>query len=327
VEVKRRISAARGFRDAAVQLVQRLVETPEIERAYLVLVDPRLTDALLREQLESLRNALRPNVAERFRLIVARDGVPTFESSIEPDDQDEIRSAIAEAVDVPPIELPRPDLQFEVFKVILLEWTRGSRFLTSARIMKTVGCTFPTVASLIKRLGPVIERSTDKKIRLKQFPQEAFRRFSALARGARANIEFVDRSDQPRSPEDLIQRLRRLGRSDVAIGGVPGARRHQPSIDLIGSPRLDLCIHAPDRFVDLDFLRTLDPALAQVDEPDAPPRLVVHFLRRRESLFEEDGNGGLWADPVECLLDLDEMRLVSQAEAFVRQLSSRRTES
>ena len=40
-----------------------------------------------------------------------------------------------------------------------------------------------------------------------------------------------------------------------------------------------------------------------------PPRLVIHMLRYRRVFFETGPEGKLWADPVECLMDLYEMRL------------------
>jgi hypothetical protein len=44
---------------------------------------------------------------------------------------------------------------------------------------------------------------------------------------------------------------------------------------------------------------------------------VIHALRRAESLFQPGEDGLPWADPVECLLDLHEARLESQALEFL----------
>jgi hypothetical protein len=46
--------------------------------------------------------------------------------------------------------------------------------------------------------------------------------------------------------------------------------------------------------------------------------LVVHRLRRRDPRFEHADSGALFADPAEVLLDLHELRLVDQADEFVR---------
>jgi hypothetical protein len=50
---------------------------------------------------------------------------------------------------------------------------------------------------------------------------------------------------------------------------------------------------------------------------DESPSLVIHALRRAESLFQPGEDGLPWADPVECLLDLHEARLESQALEFL----------
>jgi hypothetical protein len=49
---------------------------------------------------------------------------------------------------------------------------------------------------------------------------------------------------RPRSPEVLLQRLSELNRSDIAVGGVLGARHYFPGLDLVGTPRLDLVVHS-----------------------------------------------------------------------------------
>jgi hypothetical protein len=216
--------------------------------------------------------------------------------------------------------LPRADMQSEVFRVLLHQWIVGKGPMTSDWIAKAVGCSYRTVAATIEKLGPVVERLSDRRVRLKYFPREAWSQFVAVSKNARAATSFCDRSDQPRSPESLVRRLQKLGRSDVAIGGVIGAKRYFAELDIVGAPRLDLCIHAPGKHADLGFVQQLDPALSPTSDPHEPPRLAVHFLRRKESFFTRD-SGGIWADPVECLADLIEARLDTQAFAFEAFLS------
>lgn len=136
---------------------------------------------------------------------------------------------------------------------------------------------------------------------------------------------------QPRSPQSLLRRLATLNRSDLAIGGIEGARHYKPDIDLIGLPRLDLLLHCPKGRIDWSFIERLDPALEESGERDAPATLVVHVLRRKESFFAPDDNIKMsamprrlqWADPVECLLDLHEARLESQAKEMLDFLEQR----
>jgi hypothetical protein len=56
--------------------------------------------------------------------------------------------------------------------------------------------------------------------------------------------------------------------------------------------------------------------LEKITRRDESPTLVIHDIRRAESLFQSGDNGLPWADPVECLLDLHEARLESQALEF-----------
>src|SRR5262249_38944435 len=110
---------------------------------------------------------------------------------------------------------------------------------------------------------------------------------------------------------------KQLSRSDIAVGGVIGARHYQPGLDLVGTPRLDLSVHSRAKNVDLGFVRELDPALKQSEDREESARVVIHVIRRAVPLFEQTDDGTLWADPVECLLDLQESRLEEQAQEFV----------
>ena len=130
----------------------------------------------------------------------------------------------------------------------------------------------------------------------------------------------MDPSGRPRPPEVLVDRLRDLGRNDIAVSGVLGARRYLPGLDLVGSPRLDLVVQARRFGGPPTFLRRLDPALKPAGRGE-PCQVVVHTLFRPDPFFSHPENGIRWADEVECLLDLHEMRLESQALEFVERLT------
>jgi hypothetical protein len=67
-----------------------------------------------------------------------------------------------------------------------------------------------------------------------------------------------------------------------------------------------------------DIVDQLDPALEVTKDRLEPTTLVIHAIRREVSFFEVRPQGINIADPVECLLDLHEMRLEPQAREFVR---------
>jgi hypothetical protein len=194
--------------------------------------------------------------------------------------------------------------------------TRDRQGFSINSLEKSTGTTYRTVIRALDSLGPVLKQYSDRSVALTAFPRMAWEKFLVLADTSRSTKYYTDRSGQPRSPKSLMQRLQALPRQDIAIGGVAGAMRIYKDLDLVGLPRLDLHIHAPGSNADLSFIRKLDPALKETDVHDEKPSLAIHFLRRKESYFRIDTNQHLWADPIECLIDLLTMRMDQQALQF-----------
>ena len=192
--------------------------------------------------------------------------------------------------------------------------------MTSKWIAETAGCTYPTVAAALERLEKYLTRQSDRSVELGSFPRDEWSRFVANADHIRGTCRYADRSGQPRPIDALLTRLQRVKPPGVAIGGVLGAKRLFPALDLVGTPRLDLTVQSRRREPDLGFLRQLDSAL-QPAEQDEPARLVIHVLHQPVVFFESEADGTLWADPVECLLDLHELRLEAQAVEFLSHFS------
>lgn len=322
-EIKTGLSAIRTVRDMLVKLVQGLVHSPT-RMAYLVLVDPRVTAASLEKELNGLKAAMRPEIAERLVLVIVENGeMKNIPANIPLADLEGLRQQIDVTI-TERFTLPSPDKKSEVLRFILLQWVRRTAPMTSEWISRTVGCSYRTVAAAIKSLGRAIERTEDRRVQLKYFPVENWARFMAVSERARASIYYADRSNQPRSVESLVRRLQQqTNRPKIAIGGVMGAKRHYPELDMVSAPRLDICLHAPGKHADLGFMEQLDPGLKRDDSPNKVARVALHFLRRKESLFERDETGIVWADPVECLADLSEARLDNIASEFQRFLSQR----
>jgi len=109
-----------------------------------------------------------------------------------------------------------------------------------------------------------------------------------------------------------------------------GARHWHPGIDLVGTPRLDLTVNfpmprqrhwpMPDAALPHDFIRKLDPALRPASR-DEPAFLVVHALLTPETFSKPGNDGTVWANEAECLLDLQEARLETQAQEFLKHLA------
>jgi len=322
VEIKYRLSAVRMLRDGLVQLATMLADRPD-KSGYLLLIDPRLSQNCLTVETEKFKAAMRPDLANRLHLVVAKDGEILLQTSPLPTtDLRNIRRMINQSVDSG-FKLPTPDKQEEVFLVILHQWITGQGPMTSRWLENKVGCNYRTVSAAIERLGLAIKRRSDRRVELKYFPERNWRQFLAIAHKVRSSIFYADASDQPHSPESLLLRLRKFDRKDIAVGGVIGAKRHFPNLDIVGVPRLDLCVHAPGACTDLEFIHQLDPALERTRDLHRPARLALHFVRRKESLFDRESDGSLWPDPIECLLELFLGRLDQQAVAYEEFLVSR----
>jgi hypothetical protein len=299
-----------------------LADQPE-KRGYLLLVDSRLSLHCLKNETDGFKAAMRPDVAERLTLVVVTDAMIVEQSSdISHPDMELLRRCIAESADAG-LSLPSSDKQEEVLLVMLQQWITGQGPMTSRWLEDTVGCNYRTVSAALERLGPAVRRHSDRRVSLKQFPEQDWKRVLAVASKVRSTVHYADASDQSRSSESLLRRLRQFDRKDIAVGGVVGAKRYYTDLDIVGAPRLDLCIHAPGSQADLDFVRKLDPALEETRDRHRPARLAVHFLRRKEPFFDRAKDGYLWADPVECLLELFEARLDQQAVGFQEFLAMR----
>jgi hypothetical protein len=212
---------------------------------------------------------------------------------------------------------------FSVLEVLVHHWLNGSPPTSIARLMSTTGLSYPSVAAAVERLRHVVRRGSDRSVELLRFPREEWEQLAAASVRVRETIRFADRTGKPRSIESLVRRLTALGRPDIAIGGILGATHHLPSLDVVGTPRLDLSVHAPHGAPDLTVVSRLDAALERTSLRDEPAVVVLHVVRRRDPLFDREVGGSAWADPTECLLDLQEAKLEAQARQFIRELAAR----
>ncbi len=321
VEVKSGVSGMRDVRAKLAELAGDLVEHPW-RRAYLVLVDPRVSGASIASEFERLMAAMRQDVAGRLYVVAASGGdVHALPRAVPAEDWPLIRRTIEDAQDARPV-LSQPDMQSEVIRVLLLQWVFAGQPVSPTWVQETVGCAYRTVMNAVDRLGPVVERGSNGSIQLRAFPVHVWPEIVVDAPRSRSTMLFADQSGQPRSPDSLLRRLERLDRENVAIGGVLGARHFMPDLDMVGAPRLDLTVHAPTGLAELELAEQLDPGLAPAEPHGRPPRLALHFLRRQEPFFAEGEDRVRWADPIECLLDLYEAGLDQPARQLQRHMET-----
>jgi hypothetical protein len=318
IEVKSDPHSFRNLRSGLLQLAYYLADQPG-RRGLLLLGDPRISDVALREEWRLAERTLRPELLERLTVAVKRgEEIVVVAGKLDP----ALRARAAEMIEqeARPSESRNRPTSDAVFLVLLLHWFRRAGPMTTRYLMDAVGCSYPTVAQALRRLGNSIRRNSDRRIQLWGFPAEHWNRVVANRDKVHPVIRYVDRSGQPRSPEALLKRARSLDITELAIGGVLGARHYYPELDLRGKPRLDLTLHAGKGKADLSFVERLDPALERTDDRNEPAALAVHVLATQAAFFKTAGDGLPFADEVDCLLSLYDARLDAQAKDFLDHL-------
>ena len=330
VELAENLRGVRDLSAHALTLARWVADRPS-RNAALVVVSPQITPQMESEWAE-IQKVLRRDVAQRISLVGHGHPLARRPGWIEPL-LDALRAPGAAS---PPsrAEAPAPPTAklFDVVKLLLNRWLRKEGPVRVMALADQAGCSYPTLYKALARLDRYGElaRTSRRSVMLKEFPQRTWSEFLALLPTLRQTGAFIDASGRSFAPDWFLSRLKQWMPPRVALGGVQAARHWHPEFNLNGVPRIDLVLHAPDADGgDLSFVDALDPALKRISATD--PRhahqvvLAVHRLARRVPLFDPDPRKGLpFADPVETLLDLQDLRLVGPADELVRFLTGRR---
>ena len=309
---------ARRLRTALMETARIAIDAT-LRRVVLVLEEPGITWPRLQAEWQGAASVIQPELLSRLSIAIHQagkwSGIPLPPKPNDLPILDEILRH--ERSTQPAVSTRASEAHYEILRILIHEWLLGRGPIAIHSLMELSGNSHPTVSRSLGRLQRWLERHSDRSVELRIFPQEEWARLVAVSDEVRSTLRFVDRSGRPRSAGSLLRRLNQLNRRDIAMGGIPAAQHYQTSLDLVGSPRLDLSIHTGRKAADLSFVAELDPALEQTTRHDEAPSLVVHCIRRAASLFQPNDHGQCWADPVECLLDLHEARLESQALEFL----------
>ena len=321
VEVKRGEQAAGWMRGAVMQVAGALAAEPDL-RALLVLAEPKMTDARLTQELDEMREVLRPGIGSRLFVTSVRDGIVSrLPKELGGGLEELVLNLVAREARLQGAK--RGTAWFSVLEVLVHHWLNGSPPTSIAALMSTTGLSYPSVAAAIERLRHVVRRGSNRSVELLRFPREEWEQLASASDSVRETMRFADRTGKPRAIEALVRRLAALDRTDIAIGGILGATHHLPNLDIVGTPRLDLSVHAPHGTPDISVVSHLDAALERTSLREEPAVVVLHVVRRRDALFGRNVGGSVWADPTECLLDLQEAKLEAQAQQFIRELAAR----
>jgi hypothetical protein len=317
IELKSGARSVRALQEGLWNLAKGLAEDPQKD-GILFLDRSSISPSRLKSELHHAESIVRSDVWRRIRVL----SDPTGDlSAIPPDVDPAVWTALKRLVmSEARVRRGVPDrghARFAVLHVLLDRWFLRAGPIHTKLLMDRVGCSYPTAAEALRDLGDTLRRHRDRSVELVDFPVHAWSRYVSVADRVRSTQRFADRSGAPRSAASLLERLVLLGREDIAVGGVIGALHHVPSLDVVGSPTLSVTVHSPTDAVPLDFVARLDPALAEARDDKEPAVLIVHRQRLKQFLATPGTDRHLWADPVECLLDLNEAGLPGLAEQYL----------
>ena len=319
VQVKRS-SNARDARDALLALAYALEDEPSTSQALCLLAQSRLTHKRLSVELARFRSVLRPDLAARV-MLAAMDGAGQLIGEL-PRDTPELRGYLKELVDKE-LSAGADRVSRESVKSHLAHlWLQGQIGQTLAKLQKDTRASHPTVAAALRDLDQQGLLYTDRKgVMLREPTWEAWRRLAEAHANKRTLVRFVDPSGLSRPAMAMVEKLKSLQARGiaqaVAVGGVMGAKHYHRDLDITAPPRLDLSVFGGD----IRFVRQLDAGLVVSENKDTKAVLVVHLTPAGES-FTEIGAVGRAAPPLDCLADLLEIGLASEARDFAFALNS-----
>ena len=328
VEFKRTHSM-RDVRHALLALAYLIRHEPPSTTAVCVLVDSRLSDSRLREELRQLREVIHPEIASRVHYLVdkgdASRNIVAFSGSLVDAPGDfypwlEARVAAERVRGHGPQFPPRQAVIAALARLRL----RNLAPVTIKRLQDVCGVSYPTVAAVLKELAQKgwLEDTGERGVRLRPLTVGEWMELAQdHARQRRVQL-YTDPTGQS-SPEQMARRLARLQGTNklprsVRVGGVLGAAGHFPALDITAAPRLDLSVEAdPVRVAAM-----LDAGLLPKTRPEQRIALAVHVTRA--PLGHEPGPEAQspWASELECLADLIEMGFTREASEMARHMES-----
>lgn len=320
VEYKARLSDIRILQSAFMRLAALLEEHPN-QTAILIIDDARISISRLSEEWESWNKLFQLSIFSRIRMVVFSKGqIAEYFGDFTNEEIEALHIIQKRLWEVSKSKKSnKPDSFFEIFRVLLIHFFRGSGPLQINQLSQQTGFSFPTVSNVLEKLEPQLIRQSDRSVEFKTFPRDHWFKLLATLDNIREPQGYW--TNKPRSVNDLINRLKENPNKEIALGGIIGASHYFPGIDLVGVHRLDLCVQNWSISKVDKIIRKLDPGLRKVKIGELP-QVVVHNIRRPESLFTE-GTSLPIADEVECLLDLYESRLESQANELLELLKER----
>lgn len=325
----RRTHGMRDVRNALLELAFRLQAESPLARAACVIIDSKLSPSRLDEELRRLRAVLRPELAGRIHVLVGRSrpdsGRPDLGGSMD-NVAEPFRAWLAERLGMNHSHGRAARLPPRRVVVAALAQRRlGNQPAVAIRhLQDSCGVSYPTVAATLRELADKgwLEERGERGVRLRPLTASEWMELARDHAAARKTHLFIDPTGQA-VPEQLARRVERLREAGtlahgVRIGGVLGASRHFPALDISAAPRLDLSVDTdPARVAEL-----IDAGLRPRTRPEQRVVLAVHLTRDATSLdtagmtARRGGAGDPWAGQLECLADLVELGFAREASGM-----------
>jgi hypothetical protein len=327
VEVKR-TNSMRDVRGALLALAYLVQSEPSTAEAVCVLVDSRLSQSRLEEELNQLRGVLRPQIADRIHLLVDKrapgHGRLALSGSLEGVPSD-FYAWLEELVATENLRGHAPQLPPRQIVVATLAQLRlwNEPPVTVKRLQETSGASYPTVAIALKELTDKgwLEDGSERGVRLRHLTIGEWMELGREHARLRKVHLFTDPTGHV-SPEQMARRLARLQETgrlprSVRIGGVLGASRHFPELDITAAPRLDLSVETEPAHV----AEMIDAGLRPKTRPEQRVALAVHATRDPWVITNAGSQPPeRWAGELECLADLIEMGFTREASEMAHHM-------
>ena len=217
-----------GQYNGVMQLALLLSDRPEIKRACLVLMIPRLSMDRVRHEWMNIKGLFHPRVSDRLSLVAI--GKEKEDVWVEPNQEFFCRIAKV-------FQAPRGDAtdtasviikpyskqnQLEVLKVLMHRWLLREGAIRIGKLAEQVGCAQLTVRVAVERLERqnVIRRRLIRSVELFKFPLRSWNELLALSGSTRHSFPLPCASGERTDFERLLKRLERMRPSRVALGAV-----------------------------------------------------------------------------------------------------------
>lgn len=225
------------------------------------------------------------------------------------------------------IALAKPNYTYELLRLLVGASLEGEGPQPLAGLMKKIGASQTPIRAALMSLrdAELIPNTRRLEVIPEQLSNETLSRIGATPQTLRFRFE---RGAQIKSPDLLLDRARSLlqpvGLAEwrgFALSGVPVAQMDVPSLDLVGTPRLDLVAHLGrdvDSF-DPDLLRWLDDGLEPESNVLAPAPVVITVVRAKQVFTRGLGDPLVrCARPMDVLLSLLDLGLREQAIHYAK---------